>query len=57
MNTNERVLSLDLSNISEEDKAWLHKLKNLALCINLAMACKEEGITGIKKASKYPMPQ
>lgn len=30
MNINERVMLMNLANLSEEDKDYLHKLKNLA---------------------------
>lgn len=48
MNVTEKVLALDLGNLSPADLDWLHTLKNKAQKIAIAMYLKEEGIETLK---------
>ncbi len=50
MTINEQVLELDLDNLTEDQKNWLHDLKNKIQNINNAMYMKEQGKTGWGRA-------
>lgn len=43
MDINERVMLMNLSNLSEEDKEYLHKLKNLAAVLQGRLQLKHKG--------------
>ena len=40
MNINDKVLALDLLNLSEADKQWLHDMKNAATRLSFALDLK-----------------
>lgn len=43
MDINERVLLMNLANLSDEDKEYLHKLKNLAAVLQGRLQLKHKG--------------
>mgnify|MGYP001566961327 CR=1 FL=1 len=49
MNPTTRILSLNLTNLTQEQIDWLHELKNKAQRIQSAMYLKSEGIKSLKK--------